>query len=44
MQQRLNWDGSRVPVRIGWLQREEDPAHFVLYDEEARTSSGAPST
>ena len=32
---RLNWDGSRVPVRVGWLQREEDPAHFVLYDEDA---------
>src|SRR5687767_856049 len=33
---RLNWDGSRVPTRIGWLQRQEGPpAHFVLYDEQA---------
>ena len=35
VQKRLNWDGSRVPMRVGWLQREEDPAHFVLYDEDA---------
>jgi hypothetical protein len=35
VQKRLNWNGSRVPVRVGWLQREEDPAHFVLYDEDA---------
>src|SRR4051794_21827264 len=34
---RLDWDGSRVPTRVGWLQRELDPVpHFVLYDEEAR--------
>jgi len=33
---RLNWEGSRVSTRVGWLQREEGPpAHFVLYDEEA---------
>lgn len=33
---RLNWDGSRVPRRVGWLQREEGPpAHFVMYDEDA---------
>jgi hypothetical protein len=33
---RLNWDGSRVALRVGWIQREEGPpAHFVLYDEEA---------
>ena len=33
---RLNWDGSRVPVRVGWLQREVEPTnHFVLYDEQA---------
>src|SRR5947207_12469206 len=25
VQKRLNWNGSRVPVRIGWLQREENP-------------------
>jgi hypothetical protein len=30
------WEAVRVPTRIGWLQREENPAHFVLYDEEAR--------
>jgi hypothetical protein len=34
---RLNWEASRVPCRIGWLQREAGPPpHFVLYDEEAR--------
>ena len=33
---RLNWDASRVPCRIGWLQREAGPPpHFVLYDEQA---------
>ncbi len=33
---RLNWDGSRVSKRVGWLQRELDGVpHFVLYDEEA---------
>ncbi|MEA2150720.1 MAG: hypothetical protein QOD69_2550 [Solirubrobacteraceae bacterium] len=34
---RLNWEGSRVPKRVGWLQREDSDgvAHFVLYDEEA---------
>jgi len=35
---RLNWNGSRVPKRVGWLQREggaENP-HFVMYDEEAQ--------
>ncbi len=33
---RLNWEGSRVPKRIGWLQRQNGSApHFVLYDEEA---------
>lgn len=34
---RLNWEGSRVPKRVGWLQREESSGvpHFVLYDEEA---------
>jgi len=35
VQRRLNWEGSRVPVRVGWLQREHDPEHFVLYDENA---------
>ncbi len=36
--ERLNWNGSRVPKRVGWLQREADTKgtpHFVLYDEEA---------
>lgn len=34
---RLNWEASRVPSRVGWLQREAGPpAHFVLYDEQAR--------
>jgi hypothetical protein len=37
VQQRLHWNDSRYPGRVGWLQRELDPIpHFVLYDEEAR--------
>ncbi len=33
---RLNWEGSRVAKRVGWLQREQaDVPHFVLYDEDA---------
>lgn len=32
---RLNWEGSRVSTRVGWLQREDNPAHFVIYDEDA---------
>jgi hypothetical protein len=36
VQQALGWDKARVPVRIGWLQREQRPLpHFVLYDEDA---------
>lgn len=35
VQQGTGWDDVRVPTRIGWLQREENPAHFVLYDEQA---------
>ena len=31
----LRWEDCRVPTRVGWLQREEGPAHFVLYDEDA---------
>jgi hypothetical protein len=32
----LKWDSVRVPRRVGWLQREEEPhPHFVLYDEQA---------
>ena len=34
---RLDWEGARVPKRVGWLQREAgSPPHFVLYDEEAQ--------
>jgi hypothetical protein len=33
---RLRWNDSRLPKRVGWLQRENDgEPHFVLYDEEA---------
>jgi len=32
----LDWDGSRIPARVGWLQRQGgDAPHFVLYDEQA---------
>ena len=32
----LAWDDQRVPLRVGWLQREDGPpAHFVLYDADA---------
>ena len=32
----LGWDDQRVPLRVGWLQREDGPpAHFVLYDADA---------
>ena len=34
VQRRLGWDANRLPVRIGWLQREQQPTpHFTLYDE-----------
>jgi hypothetical protein len=34
--QRLHWEDCRVPVRVGWVQREMEPMpHFVLYDEDA---------
>src|SRR5436853_581596 len=34
---RLDWEGARVPKRVGWLQRQAgSPPHFVLYDEEAQ--------
>ncbi len=36
VQHTMRWEDARVPTRIGWLQREERPAHFVLYDEQAR--------
>jgi hypothetical protein len=30
------WNDARVPLRVGWLQREMQPMpHFVLYDEQA---------
>jgi hypothetical protein len=33
---RTAWNDVRVPVRVGWLQRESRPMpHFVLYDEQA---------
>jgi hypothetical protein len=33
---RMEWDATRVPKRIGWLQRQMEPIpHFVLYDEQA---------
>ena len=33
---RMGWEESRVPLRIGWVQREMNPMpHFVLYDEQA---------
>src|ERR1700733_3810904 len=36
VKERMGWEESRVPLRIGWLQRETSPMpHFVLYDEEA---------
>ncbi len=36
VKERTNWEDSRVPKRIGWLQRETEPTpHFVLYDEQA---------
>jgi hypothetical protein len=34
--QRMQWEDTRVPSRVGWLQREMQPTpHFVLYDEQA---------
>ncbi|MBV9820142.1 MAG: hypothetical protein JOZ07_17565 [Solirubrobacterales bacterium] len=36
VQKRMGWEESRVPLRVGWLQREMEPMpHFVLYDEDA---------
>jgi hypothetical protein len=33
---RMGWEESRIPTRVGWLQRELSPRpHFVLYDEQA---------
>src|SRR5919202_6005946 len=42
VQRALGWDDARVPVRVGWLQRERQPVpHFVLYDEQARLAGRA---
>ncbi len=36
VQRRMGWEESRVPLRVGWVQREMQPnPHFILYDEEA---------
>jgi hypothetical protein len=33
---RTAWNDARIPVRVGWLQRETQPMpHFVFYDERA---------
>jgi len=33
---RTQWDQARVPLRVGWLQRQMQPTpHFVMYDEQA---------
>ncbi len=33
---RTQWDQARVPLRVGWLQRQMQPTpHFVMYDEKA---------
>jgi hypothetical protein len=37
VKQRTGWEQSRVPARVGWVQRETQPMpHFVLYDEQAQ--------
>jgi len=42
VQHRLGWNASRLPRRVGWLQREEGPPpHFVLYDEQANYAGRA---
>ncbi len=36
VKQRMGWEESRVPLRVGWVQRELQPTpHFLLYDEQA---------
>ena len=33
---RMGWEQARVPIKVGWLQREMNPMpHFVMYDEQA---------
>jgi hypothetical protein len=42
VQRRLGWNDNRLPVRIGWLQREHRPdPHFTLYDEQANYAGRA---
>jgi len=42
VQRRLGWNDNRLPVRIGWLQREHQPTpHFTLYDEQANYAGRA---
>ena len=42
VQSRLGWNDNRLPVRIGWLQREREPTpHFTLYDEQANYAGRA---
>ena len=36
VKERTAWEDVRVPLRVGWVQRETHPMpHFVLYDEQA---------
>jgi hypothetical protein len=36
VKERTGWDEARVPIRVGWVQREMHPMpHFVMYDEQA---------
>jgi hypothetical protein len=36
VQARSGWEDSRVPLKVGWVQREMDPMpRFVFYDEDA---------
>jgi len=33
---RVGWEQARIPVKVGWLQRQMEPMpHFVMYDEQA---------
>ena len=37
VRRRLAWEDTRVPIKIGWVQREVAPTpHFVLFDEDAQ--------
>jgi hypothetical protein len=36
VQAHTGWEQARVPLRVGWMQREFEPMpHFVFYDEQA---------